>query len=552
MDEWLFTDAITFDALASDATLDFEYYAGSSFYHELEVIISTTASPGGIVASVFGPANVGVWTPETVNIFSAITPGSTYYIGFHATAAPDQFYLDLDTIVVTEFVSGTGPSPPTSLIMEFDAWWDLDAYYDYVYVEVANCPCDLITDWHTVDVFTWDSELFGGDDDGWIDDYQVDLVFPGMGQEICVRFRLTSDASWQFRGMKIDDLSIADIGFGPDPMNNMNNWCLDIMHYGQFWEYNEVDNEWCTDFPAYDIVDGLIWTTEISDAYEAYLTYETWYNFATPATGTVRISDDGGANYYILDLFTGQNPDYTGWTTYSHDLTPWVGSAIQIEFLAEGNMAAGQWCIRNLQITGKQDLDAPMTTLSMTGTMTDAGWYSSAVTCTITATDVGSGMGDIHYILDGVEKVVSGEIATFTVSTNGAHNLEYWGVDKTGNVEAHHIVPTFRIDSGSPPTVAITEPTPGLYLFGNKLLSLSKIFIIGAFNIEATASDAESGVYRVQFLLDGDVIGEDTEAPFGVYCAAKHTGAGTIKVIAEDFSGNTAEDTLDITYYKFL
>jgi len=29
-------------------------------------------------------------------------------------------------------------------------------------------------------------------------------------------------------------------------------------------------------------------------------------------------------------------------------------------------------------------------------------------------------------------------------------------------------------------------------------------------------------------------------------------GAGTIKVIAEDFSGNTAEDTLDITYYKFL
>jgi hypothetical protein len=29
-------------------------------------------------------------------------------------------------------------------------------------------------------------------------------------------------------------------------------------------------------------------------------------------------------------------------------------------------------------------------------------------------------------------------------------------------------------------------------------------------------------------------------------------GDGTIRVVAEDFAQNTAEDTLDITYYKFL
>ena len=120
------------------------------------------------------------------------------------------------------------------------------------------------------------------------------------------------------------------------------------------------------------------------------------------------------------------------------------------------------------------------------------------------------------------------------------------------NEDAHHTLPTFRIDSGNPPTVAITAPEPGLYLFGNKLLSSSKVFIIGAFSIEATASDAESGVYRVQFYLDGDLLSESTEVPYSAYCAVKHMGAGTIKVVAEDFSGNTAEDTLDITYYKFL
>jgi len=100
--------------------------------------------------------------------------------------------------------------------------------------------------------------------------------------------------------------------------------------------------------------------------------------------------------------------------------------------------------------------------------------------------------------------------------------------------------------------VAITAPEPGLYLFGNKLLSSSKVFIIGAFTIEATATDAESGVYKVAFYLDGDLIGESTSAPYSAYCAVKHMGAGEIKVVAEDFSMNTAEDTLDVTYYKFL
>lgn len=192
-----------------------------------------------------------------------------------------------------------------------------------------------------------------------------------------------------------------------------------------------------------------------------------------------------------------------------------------------------------------------MTTITMTGTMTDAGWYSTPVSVKLTATD-DNGVKEVHYILDGKETVVAGSSASFTVSGNGAHNIEYWSVDLTGNVETHKTVPTFRIDSGAPPSVSITAPTPGLYLFGNRLLSLSKVFIIGAFTVEATASDAESGVYRVQFLLDGDVISEDTTAPFSAYVAAKHMGSGVLKVVAEDFSGNTAEDTLDITYYKFL
>ena len=75
---------------------------------------------------------------------------------------------------------------------------------------------------------------------------------------------------------------------------------------------------------------------------------------------------------------------------------------------------------------------------------------------------------------------------------------------------------------------------------------------MGAFFIEADASDDESGIYKVSFYLEGALIGEDIKAPYSVYCAFKNLGLATIKVVAMDFSGNTDESTLDVIYYNFL
>ena len=144
---------------------------------------------------------------------------------------------------------------------------------------------------------------------------------------------------------------------------------------------------------------------------------------------------------------------------------------------------------------------------------------------------------------------MSGDEATFTVSTDGAHTVDYWAVDATGN-EGGHASVSFSIDN-SPPSVTLTAPSPGLYLFGNKLLDMGKVFIIGAFTAEATASDAQ-GVAVVRFMLNGEVVGEDTTAPYSVYIAQKNMGAATLEVVAEDGVGNTASDSIDITYYKFL
>jgi hypothetical protein len=538
-----------------------------------------------------------------------------------------------------------------------------------------------------------------------------------LNDTFSIRFRLDSDSNTEGRGFIVDNLEITDGIFGPDPMDNMDNWCQGCYAIGDYWD------GFCIDIPDYFIDNALIWSTEVNDAYEAYLIIDHNYTFqnaiefimdysglastdvsanpnfdnydytptiwswtllfgpgygnmlywsvfapgdnahcglrtipidmsAVPsgqvvvvdvnqnggaggpgsttqiralnvdglgavtdsivvndfgsgfgaigddsysfdpldlsdntailveayadwpddlvanlwqmygmdiyaatltATGYLEISIDGGETWHILDTFTGTSG---GDVVDQYDITPYVGNDILVRFRVEGNDDSTDdrfWCINDAIIAGKVDETAPTSSATMSGTMKESGWYTTGVKVTITAADIGAGMGEIHYILDGSETTVSGTKAEFTVSGNGEHNIEFWAVDKMGNEEMpHHTIPTFRIDSGSPPSVAITAPEPGLYLFGNKLLSASKVIIIGAFTVEATASDAESGIYRVQFFLDGDLISEDTELPFSAYVAEKHMGAGTIKVVAEDFAQNTAEDTLDITYYKFL
>jgi hypothetical protein len=314
-------------------------------------------------------------------------------------------------------------------------------------------------------------------------------------------------------------------------------------------------------FPAEPIDEAIIWETEIEDAYEAYLTANWVYDLPNGAELTFEISADGGDNWYIIAHEEGPKtiiPSAVPSTPF--DLTPWAGNSLLIRVHLENHGVDtdsdgtpdtwydGYVCVDHVAIQGKQDLFPPTASISLSGNNVGPGMYAGPVSVTITAKD-DMAMGEIHYILDGTESVVSGNKATFTVSEDGDHTIEYWAVDATGNEGGHSSV-SFSIDN-SPPTVSLTAPEPGLYLFGSKLLSMNKPFIIGAFTAAATAEDAQ-GVAVVKFLLNGEVVGEDTEAPYDVYIAQKNMGGATLEAVAEDGVGNTASDSMDITYYKFL
>jgi hypothetical protein len=399
----------------------------------------------------------------------------------------------------------------------------------------------------------------------------------GFGSDtLCFVFYSPSGAAVEvLRGVFLDDIELLCDGnrvffedFGEcceDVDFIWNNWNTYVKASGQYWHLcpDYVEPTWCLHIenatlpPPYkypgNLNNALIWSTEVINAHEAYLTFTHRYQFYPGDYGKLEISDDGGVTWGVYRIFTG---DCGGWDTHTFDITPFAGKRILIRFrMVSGahGVVDGGWCVTNMHISGKKDHSEPVTTATITGNLKDSGWYNTAVTITVTATDSGSGVKEIHYKLDGVETVVPGDTVTVEVSTNGDHTFEYWAVDNVGNVETTHGMLSFKIDRGVAPTVSITEPTPGLYLFGKKLLSASKIIIIGGFTVEATASDADSGVYAVEFFLDGESIGSDIQGPdYSAYCGIKNTGAATIKAVAEDFAQNTAEDTLDIVYYKFF
>jgi len=135
-------------------------------------------------------------------------------------------------------------------------------------------------------------------------------------------------------------------------------------------------------------------------------------------------------------------------------------------------------------ITYTVDNTPPTTDKDLSGTAGSNDWYISDVVVTLTAGDPspGSGVKEIHYVLDGVEIVVSGNTAKFTVTTEGTNTLDHWAVDNAGNTEAKDSQ-TINIDKTPPSISGSRSPAANSYGWNN-----------GDVTVSFTCTDAVSGV----------------------------------------------------------
>lgn len=146
----------------------------------------------------------------------------------------------------------------------------------------------------------------------------------------------------------------------------------------------------------------------------------------------------------------------------------------------------------NLKVT-LDDVTAPTTTVAVSGTAGNNGWFISDVTASLSATDSQSEVKEIHYTIDaGTETIVSGSAASIVISTEGVHTISYHAVDATAgnNVEAAKTL-TVSIDKAAPATVAAISGTAGANGW-NKSDAV----------VTLTAADGAAGIAATEYSFD--------------------------------------------------
>ncbi len=170
------------------------------------------------------------------------------------------------------------------------------------------------------------------------------------------------------------------------------------------------------------------------------------------------------------------------------------------------------------------DTTPPTTEATLAGTMGQSEWYVSSVTVTLTAYDEKWPEG-VDYTM---YKVDNGEWTLyetpFQVTTDGQHTVYFYSVDKAvpPNTEEEKSI-SFKMDKTAPVINAFTATAQN----GLKTKWL----------LEADATDATSGIVKVEFYADDALVGEDTDgAPYEFLVESK---IHTAQCIVYDAAGNS-------------
>ncbi|MEU2561128.1 family 16 glycoside hydrolase [Streptomyces longispororuber] len=192
-----------------------------------------------------------------------------------------------------------------------------------------------------------------------------------------------------------------------------------------------------------------------------------------------------------------------------------------------GNVAAEKAVDFKVVAPPTDDRTPPETSATVTGEQNGQGQYVGMATVTVSASDAGSGLNKVEYALgDGAWTAYT---APVMVHAPGAHTVRYRASDKAGNTAPEKSV-AFTVVA--PPEEDRTPPRTSAEIEGEKN---SDGAYLGRAKVTVTATDADSGVDKVEYSLDG--------GPYVAYTApvvVDRAGRHTVAYRASDKAGNTA------------
>lgn len=195
-------------------------------------------------------------------------------------------------------------------------------------------------------------------------------------------------------------------------------------------------------------------------------------------------------------------------------------------------------------------LDAPlMTTFSCTSPVE----LGSATTCSMRATDMSTGVkytvawGDTTSTTvpsSGYATPGATQTATKTYPSNGTRTLSATPTDVYGHVGAAMSANVTVVYDLTAPTLTITDPRPSTIYYGCGVTAPSPISSprgvwVDIACLRANATDARSGVDRVEVWIDGILRASDSIAPYQLEFPVPRTGTNVaLSVRAYDEAGN--------------
>lgn len=173
------------------------------------------------------------------------------------------------------------------------------------------------------------------------------------------------------------------------------------------------------------------------------------------------------------------------------------------------------------------DTVSPLTAIAIYGNEGGNG-YIGAASINLTSEDVTSGIGEIHYRINGGGWTTYG--SNIGLFDNGTHVLEYYAEDRAGNVE-----------DVKNTTIAISQGSPGIVF-----LEPGKIYPDGNVTVHFTVVDS-AALGKLEYSLDDGAFVEVPLNSTSVSFAGLGNGPHSVTVKGTDGSGHTVEGAVEFS-----